>query len=55
MEYVYLGDRNTTASLKNAVKWKCIHGKRGLMLITFGNGKKHIITERLLRKNVPPQ
>jgi hypothetical protein len=57
MEYVYLGDRNTDALLKNdfckAVRrpdGKCIRGKNGSMLIQFTNGKKSVIVGRLLRK-----
>lgn len=57
MEYVYLGDRNTDASIKGkecrAVRradGKCIRGKNGSMLVEFENGKKNVIVGRLLRK-----
>lgn len=56
MEYVYLGDKNTTAFLKQkrckAVRrnGKCIRGKNGSMLVEFENGSQHVIIGRLLRK-----
>jgi hypothetical protein len=56
MEYVYLGDRNTSSQLKkancNAVRrnGKCIRGKNGSMLVQFEDGKMHVVMGRLLRK-----
>jgi hypothetical protein len=57
MEYLYLGDRNTDPSLKKqlckAVRradGKCIRGKNGSMLVEFEDGKKYVVTGRLLRK-----
>ncbi|HEY0653693.1 MAG TPA: hypothetical protein VGD65_11225 [Chryseosolibacter sp.] len=57
-EYVYLGDRNTDERLKGktcaAVRradGKCIRGKNGSMLVTFGNTKM-VVVGRLLRKTV---
>jgi hypothetical protein len=55
-EYIYLGDRNTELSLKgkacSAVRrpdGKCIRGKNGSMLVTFGETKM-VVVGRLLRK-----
>lgn len=56
MEYVYLGDRNTDATLKkqtcSAVRrnGKCIRGKNGSMLVRFANGTLCVVVGRLLRK-----
>jgi hypothetical protein len=56
MEYVYLGDRNTSSPLKkaycNAVRrnGKCIRGKNGSMMVQFEDGKTHVVIARLLRK-----
>lgn len=56
MEYIYLGDRNTEASLRrqpcSAVRrnGKCIRGKNGSMLVEFENRKQRVIVGRLLRK-----
>jgi hypothetical protein len=56
MEYVYLGDRNTSSHLKrtfcNAVRRnsKCIRGKNDSMLAQFEDGKVHVVMGRLLRK-----
>ena len=56
-EYIYLGDRNTDPSLKKipckAVlrsDGKCIRGRNGSMLVEMNDGKKMIVTGRLLRK-----
>jgi hypothetical protein len=56
-EYVYRGDKQTSQDLRgnlcSAVRrqdGKCIRGKNGAMLVTFG-GKKTVIIGRLLRKN----
>jgi len=57
MEYVYLGDRNTSAHLKkancNAVRrnGKCIRGRNGSIMVIFEDGKAQVIVGRLLRKN----
>jgi hypothetical protein len=55
-EYIYLGDKNTDSSLRgracSAVRrqdGKCIRGKNGSMLVTFGK-KKMVVVGRLLRK-----
>lgn len=55
-EYKYLGDKNTDLRLRGAVcsairrqDGKCIRGKNGSMLVSFG-GTPHIVTARLLRK-----
>jgi hypothetical protein len=55
-EYLYLGDKNTDATLRGqkcaAVRranGKCIRGKNGAMLVTFGD-KKMVVIGRLLRK-----
>jgi hypothetical protein len=56
MDYVYLGDRNTSSILKkascNAVRrnGKCIRGKNGSMMVQFEDGKVHVVVGRLLRK-----
>jgi hypothetical protein len=57
MSYIYLGDKLTDTSLKNssceAVRrenGKCIRGRNGNMLVTFGNFKTVVIAKRL-RKN----
>ena len=57
MEYQYLGDRNTAASLKKqfckAVRrtdGKCIRGKNGSILVQFADGKKFVVVGRLLKK-----
>lgn len=56
MEYVYLGDRNTSPELKgkrcSAVRknGKCIRGKNGSMLVVFEDEKQRVIVGRLLRK-----
>jgi len=57
LEYYYLGDKQTAPELRkakcNAVRrenGKCIRGKNGSMLVSFENGKKHVIIGRLLRK-----
>lgn len=54
--YIYLGDRNTDPALKNrpctavhCSKGKCIRGKNGNMLVSFGN-TLHVVVARLLRK-----
>lgn len=56
MEYIYLGDRNTSPTLrgqackavrKNA---KCLRGKNGAMLVEFADGKHCVVIARLLRK-----
>lgn len=58
MEYVYLGDRNTDASLRkqccSAVRKndKCIRGKNGSMLVLFEDGKQRVIVGWLLRKQL---
>jgi hypothetical protein len=56
MAYIYLGDRFTDPDLKGkpcvAVRrpdGKCIRGKNGNMLVSFG-GVKVIVLARLLRK-----
>ncbi len=62
MEYIYIGDRHTDQALKkqpcSAVRhnYKCIRGRNGSMLVMFANGKKAVVTGRLLRKikPVPP-
>lgn len=55
-EYIYLGDKMTDPSLKGAecsavrnCKGKCIRGKNGNMLVSFGD-KKCVVIARLLRK-----
>ena len=59
MEYLYLGDRNTSPHLKKqyckAIRHngKCIRGKNGSMLVTFEDGRSHVIVGRLLRRKVP--
>jgi hypothetical protein len=56
MEYIYLGDRYTDASLRKktcrAVRrnGKCIRGKNGSMLVCFEDGMLHVVSGRLLRK-----
>lgn len=56
--YKYLGDRLTDPSLKGkmctAVRrqdGKCIRGKNGSMLVSFGI-VKHVVISRLLRKKI---
>ena len=56
MEYRYIGDRMTRIELKGAEcsavrnsRCKCIRGKNGNMLVSFGN-KKCVVIARLLRK-----
>lgn len=56
MAYIYLGDRFTDPALKKAVcvavkrpDGKCIRGKNGNMLVSFGS-KKVVVVARLLRK-----
>ncbi|MBB1284015.1 hypothetical protein HRH25_06485 [Flavisolibacter sp. BT320] len=57
MEYVYLGDRNTSDPLKkkgcNAVRknGKCIRGRNGSMLVCFEDGRQMVVVARLLRKS----
>jgi hypothetical protein len=58
-EYIYLGDKNTDSSLRgkacSAVRrknGKCIRGKNGSMLVTFGKTKM-VVVGRLLRKIKP--
>lgn len=54
-EYIYIGAKDTDESLKrqqcSAVRknGKCIRGKNGNMLVSFGN-KKCVVIARLLRK-----
>lgn len=54
--YRYLGDRLTDLSLKGmlceAVRYndKCITGKTATMLVIDGQGVKHVVLRRLLRK-----
>lgn len=54
--YRYIGDRNTDVVYKGAVckavlraDGKCIRGKNGNMLVSFGN-RKVVVVARLLRK-----
>jgi hypothetical protein len=54
--YRYLGDRLTLPQLKgrtcHAIRrhdGKCIRGRNGSMLVSFG-GEKHVVIGRLLRK-----
>ena len=56
LEYLYLGDKNTDAALRGkkcaAVRranGKCIRGKNGSMLVTFGDTKM-VVVGRLLRR-----
>jgi hypothetical protein len=56
-EYVYLGDKNTDLSLKGkscfAVRradGKCIRGRNGSMLVSFGETKM-VVVGRMLRKS----
>lgn len=62
MEYIYLGDRNTDPLLKKMpctavlrADGKCIRGKNGSMLVQMNDGKKMIVTGRLLRKKTRNQ
>lgn len=56
MEYVYLGDRNTSEALRKrlccAVRraGKCVRGKNGSMLVKFEDGCERVVIGRLLRK-----
>jgi len=57
-DYIYLGDRLTDPQLKgkecDAVRrenGKCIRGKNGNMLVSFGGIKVNVIGKRLRKKN----
>lgn len=57
MDYIYKGDKQTAAELKNqtcrAVKrhdGKCVRSRKGSMLVEFQNGSKHVVVARMLRK-----
>lgn len=55
-EYVYLGDKNTDSDFRGKVcsavrrsDGKCIRGKNGSMLVSFGESRT-VVVGRLLRK-----
>ena len=57
MEYINLGDRNTSSSLRKQLckavrknNGKCVRGKNGSMLVQFKDGKPTVVTGKLLRK-----
>jgi hypothetical protein len=56
MEYIYLGDRQTSSILRGSKcrairrSGKCIRGKNGSMLVQFENGDRHVVMGRYLRK-----
>lgn len=55
-EYIYLGDKNTDSGLRGKVcsavrraDGKCIRGKNGSMLVSFGT-RRMVVVGRLLRR-----